>query len=157
MEVKGVLYEDYVNYKKPSMLVMFPQCSFKCDKECGSPVCQNSALAQGATIEVPADNLIEAYITNPFTSAIVCGGLEPFDTFDDLIVFIKTARLKTNDDIIIYTGYTEKELQNQIEFLKQYKNIIVKFGRFVPDQERHYDETLGVYLASDNQYAERIS
>jgi len=37
------------------------------------------------------------------------------------------------------------------------KNIIIKYGRFIPDKEKHYDEVLGIYLASDNQYAERIS
>jgi len=32
-------------------------------------------------------------------------------------------------------------------------NIIIKFGRFIPDQKSHMDETLGVELASPNQYA----
>jgi len=32
-------------------------------------------------------------------------------------------------------------------------NIIVKFGRYRPNQEKHYDKILGVFLASDNQYA----
>ena len=35
--------------------------------------------------------------------------------------------------------------------------IIIKYGRFIPNQQKHYDEILGVYLASDNQYAEKIS
>ena len=36
-------------------------------------------------------------------------------------------------------------------------NIIIKYGRFIPHQEKHFDEILGVYLASDNQYGKRIS
>ena len=40
--------------------------------------------------------------------------------------------------------------------LKKYKNIIVKFGRFIPNQEKQYDEVLGVYLASNNQYGEKL-
>jgi hypothetical protein len=36
-------------------------------------------------------------------------------------------------------------------------NIIIKYGRFIPNHQPHYDEILGVKLASDNQYAERIS
>jgi hypothetical protein len=43
------------------------------------------------------------------------------------------------------------------EQLKSFSNIIIKFGRFIPNQEPHYDEVLGVKLASDNQYARRIS
>ena len=38
-----------------------------------------------------------------------------------------------------------------------FRNIIVKFGRFIPDQESHYDEVLGVNLASNNQYAKKLS
>ena len=43
-------------------------------------------------------------------------------------------------------------LKNKMNF----KNIIIKYGRYIPDQEPHYDEVLGVNLASDNQYAERL-
>ena len=45
MIVKNILDEDFVNYKKPSMLIAFPSCSFKCERDCGKRVCQNSTLA----------------------------------------------------------------------------------------------------------------
>ena len=41
MILKGLIDEDFVNYKKPAMVLEFPYCSFKCDKECGRQVCQN--------------------------------------------------------------------------------------------------------------------
>ena len=66
-------------------------------------------------------------------------------------------RVSTQDDIVIYTGYKEEEIKNQLQYLRAYRNIIVKFGRFIPNQQPHYDDVLGVMLASDNQYAERIS
>ena len=114
MKIKGILYEDFINYKKPSMTILFPKCSFKCDKECGSVVCQNSALAQRAVTEVAAQDIVDKYIMNPFTSAIVCSGLEPFDSFEDLLVFIHTIRKETDDDIVIYTGYNEDEIKTLI-------------------------------------------
>jgi len=46
---------------------------------------------------------------------------------------------------------------DKLTLLSQYKNVIIKFGRFIPNQEPHYDEILGVNLASNNQYARRIS
>ena len=55
------------------------------------------------------------------------------------------------------TGYYKEEIQDKIEWLKLYEPIIIKYGRFIPNQQPHYDETLGVMLASDNQYAERLS
>ena len=65
--------------------------------------------------------------------------------------------LITDDDIVIYTGYNYDEIKEQINTLKYYKNIIIKFGRFIPNQPHHYDKILGIELSSPNQYAERIS
>ena len=158
MKIKGIIFEDFVNYKKPAMTIEFPICkNFKCDKECGQQVCQNSDLVRSPTHDVPIDKIILSYLKNSITNALVCQGLEPFDSKEDLYQLIKMFRKRTNDDIVIYTGYTEEELFFEIEFLKRvYNNIIIKFGRFIPNQSNHYDEILGVYLASSNQYAKKI-
>ena len=157
MIIKQLVDEDFVNYKKPSMFIAFPSCTWKCEKECGMRVCQNSTLATSPNITIDIDKIVERYINNPITSAIVIGGLEPFDNARDLVNLVDAIRTKTNDDIVIYTGYTEEELQDNFYFQQiiQFKNIIIKFGRFRPNQNPHYDEVLGVNLASDNQYAKR--
>ena len=41
--------------------------------------------------------------------------------------------------------------------LSYFDNIIIKFGRYIPNKQSHYDNILGVNLASDNQYAVKIS
>lgn len=156
MIVKGIIDEDFVNYKKPSMTIEFPYCSFKCDKDCGQQICQNSALVNEPNISISVYKIIDRYLNNPITKAIVCQGLEPFDSKDDLITFIDRLRRRTDDDIVIYTGYTKKELQTEIQLLQNFNNIIIKFGRFIPNQPSHFDDILGVTLASPNQYAERI-
>ena len=167
MILRGLIDEDVVNYRRTSMYLAFPQCSFKCDSECGLKVCQNYQLSLGPTIEVAPETLCERYIKNPLTSAVVCAGLEPFDSKFDLLVFIDCLRRKysCDDEIIIYTGYTEKELtstenmelRSTYDNIVKYSNIIIKFGRFIPNQEPHYDEVLGVKLASPNQYAKKVS
>lgn len=161
MLIKSFKDEDFINYKKSSMFIIFSTCSFKCDKENGCSLCQNSHLAQEPTIRVSVNNLLHRYNHNNLTRAIVCGGLEPFDTPEDLLQFIEIARddFYIQDDIVIYTGYTEEELQDNFYFQQiiQFKNIIIKFGRFRPNQNPHYDEVLGVNLASDNQYAKRYN
>lgn len=159
MIIKGILDEDFVNYKEPSMFIAFPNCTFKCEKDCGQRVCQNSTLASAPTISISENDVIKRYINNSITSAIVLGGLEPFDSFPEVANFIRTLRLKyrCNDDIVIYTGYTEDEIREDIEALSVYKNIIIKFGRFIPNQKSHYDKLLGVVLASNNQFAKKIS
>lgn len=157
MKIKGVVMEDFSNYKLPSMFIIFPICNWKCDKECGVRVCQNGSLAKAPIKDVDVDVLIEKYLNNPISKAIVCGGLEPLDSWLDLLLFIKKFRDKSKDTIVIYTGFYKKEIQDKIDILKTYDNIVVKFGRFIPGHEKHYDEVLGIELASDNQYAEVIS
>lgn len=157
MIIKQLLDEDFVNYKKPSMFIGFPSCSWKCDKECGMQVCQNSTLASSQIKDIGFKTIVNRYINNPITSSVVCGGLEPFDTWDDLYGLITHLRVSTQDDIVIYTGYYKEEIEEYIDKLKVFPNMIVKFGRYVPNHEKHFDELLGIYLASDNQYAERIS
>jgi hypothetical protein len=58
MKLKGLNDYDICNYKEPSMFLIFPNCSFKCDKECGRPVCQNSALAHEPIIEIDVYTVI---------------------------------------------------------------------------------------------------
>ena len=157
MKIKNLIDEDFVNYKKPSMFIGTSKCNnFKCDKEAGCQVCQNSDLANSPIIEINNDEIIKRYLDNPITEAVVIGGLEPFDTFEELYQFIKDFRRKSNDDIIIYTGYYPEEVSEKIRQLSLFLNIIIKFGRFIPNQKSHYDTVLGVELASDNQEAVRM-
>lgn len=164
MIVKGIDECDFVNYKKPSMFIAFPYCTWKC----GRADCQNSSLALSEDIDITKEEICERYISNPISEAFVFGGLEPFDSFIDLISLVDCIRNKygINDDIVIYTGYTEAELKlgeiskdvevaaHNFNFLvTNYNNIIIKFGRYIPNQGTHFDKVLGVKLASDNQYA----
>lgn len=159
MKVLGIIWEDFVNYKKPCMTIEMPICKgFKCDRECGMPVCQNSALAAAPKYDYSIDSIIKTY-KQTLARAVCFQGLEPFDTFKDLYNFIFEFRncYSINDDIVIYTGYKDYEISSELSQLKEFPNIIVKFGRYIPMQPPIYDEILGVELASPNQYAERIS
>lgn len=152
MKVTCIVEEDLNHYKKPSLLVSMPSCTWKCGRE----KCHNSHLSKEDIVDVSDDLIIKKYLMNRLSSAIVFAGLEPFDSWWELYEFIKKFRECTDDDIVIYTGYTEEELFYEIGTLMQYPNIIVKFGRYVDGQEKHFDGILGMYLASDNQYAKMI-
>ena len=156
MKVKGIETLDLINYKKPSVFIAFPNCSFKCDRENGTQLCQNKGLVLEPNIEISISEIVSLVVRAPVAEAIVFGGLEPFDSENDLFDLVSALRCKTNNDIVIYTGYTEEELKRQISILKKYFNIIIKFGRFRPNEEPHFDEVLGVNLASSNQYAKKI-
>ena len=158
MLVKDIIPTDFVNYKLPSMYVAFPYCSFKCDKENGCQLCQNCSLVKQPNIEISPERVVQIYEKNqPLCKALVLCGLEPLDSFGDVLDLIVEFRSKFSDDIVIYTGYTEEEAATYVDALKKFTNIIVKFGRFRPDQSHHVDETLGVELVNPEQYAKRIS
>ena len=169
MIIKGIRDEDFLQYKLPSMFVAFPSCTFKCEKECPGckGMCQNSSLATAPDIETTPKDLVDRYLGNPLTKALVCGGLEPFDSWEELFRLLVEFRSRCIDDFIIYTGYTKEELEKMyypswsdtsyIYRLKMFSNVIIKYGRYIPNQEPHYDEVLGIQLASNNQFAEKIS
>lgn len=151
--------EDFANYKVPSMFLISSYCNWKCCKEANIDisVCQNQSLTKQPTKKYLYKTIYDAYINNPITKAIVIGGLEPFEQFEEIFGLICYFRAhKCNDVFVIYTGYNKDELP-ELYMLRRLSNIVIKFGRFKPNNKPHFDSVLGVKLASDNQYAEVIS
>lgn len=157
MKIKNIKYEDFIQYKKCSMFIGTAFCDWKCCREAQCDICQNLPLAKSPTIDMDDNKIVQSYLTNPLTEAIVFGGLEPMDQFDELFALIKLFRKYTNDDIVIYTGYYKEEISEKIQILQKIPRITIKFGRYTPNRESHFDELLGVILSSDNQYSEKIS
>ena len=161
MRIKTIIDEDFVNYKKPAMFIGTISCNGKCCIEAGIPlsVCQNDGWRSCAPVHIDNHELFQRYSRNQLTSAIVFGGLEPLEQFDELVEFLETMRghYGCHDDVVIYTGYYPEEIKEEIRVLSLYENVIVKFGRYKPNHTQHYDEVLGVNLASDNQFAVKIS
>lgn len=152
MIIKDIIDEDYQDYKVPSMLIATSKCSWKCGVGC-----QNRPLSLQPDVNSKDSEIVDRYLRNYLTHAIVIAGLEPFDQFDELIQLVSAFRERTLDDIVIYTGYDTGEVMFMTSILMKYENIIVKFGRYVPGNEPHFDDVLGVKLSSDNQFAKRIS
>lgn len=159
MRVKGVEVEDFINYKEPAMFISMGTCDFKCARDGGfdADVCQNSTLATAEEKDIPNEQLTKWYLYDPITKAVVIGGMEPFTRWDELKEFIKYFREKSEDDIVIYTGYYPNEVGEQLLELAQYDNIVIKFGRYIPSPLNKFDDVLGIELASPNQYAYRLN
>ena len=159
MLIKDLVDENFQDYKETSMFICTNCCDGKCWRELSLPpdICQNTKIMCQPSYDFSNEKIVSRYINSPITHAVVVGGLEPIDQFDELVDLIKAFRERTEDDIVIYTGYYKNEIEDKIEVLSRYKNIIVKFGRYIPNKEKVFDEVLGVYLANKEQHAERIS
>lgn len=154
----NLIDESFVEYRKAHMLLAVPFCSFKCDLENGKQLCQNWELRKDLIKTVNIEDLVNRYLSNYITEAIVFAGLEPFDSFPEVLSFVDELRSRgCLDDVVIYTGYYPKEIADSIAQLQTYPNIIVKFGRYRPGFDKHLDSVLGISLASPNQYAMKIS
>lgn len=158
MRLRGLVTEDFVNYKLPSMFLITSFCDFKCCKEAGNYICQNLPVLKQPIIEVDEDYLLRGYLSNPITKAIVFGGLEPMLQFEEVYNFIDRLRwyYGCSDPVVIYTGFYPEEIRGYLDDLSKLGNIIIKFGRYIPDDTSHFDPILGVNLASNNQWAEEI-
>lgn len=163
MRLKFIKEEDFVNYKKASIFLGTCFCDFKCCHEAGFPtsLCQNEPWYKEPIIDYNNEWILEKFDENPFVNAIVFGGMEPIKQFDEIIEFLNCKRDydsdKVNDaDVVIYTGYYPGEIEKELECLREYPNIIMKYGRYIPNNGGRFDKVLGVQLASDNQYAERL-
>lgn len=175
MKLINLIEEDFVNYRKPGMFLGFPHCSGKCNKDAGKIVCQNEELRyipEEDLIDISPDEIIERFYANKITECLIFGGLEPFDSLDDIVELLKCLRSRGsiykvkdydsyNPEIVIYTGYYPFEIKEMLlEVVNKVPidlNVIVKFGRYLPGYKPHFDPVLGVELASDNQFAMKIT
>lgn len=170
MKLVNLIEEDFTNYREPGMFLGFPFCSGKCNHECGQIICQNQALHDAESIDISAEEIIERYKNNPITKCLILGGLEPFDSMEDLtdivwkwcIEFYQPGLRDIaygKDPIIIYTGYYPFELEEKLRAIAEIQlryphPVFIKYGRYIPGHKKHHDPILGVDLASDNQYGE---
>ena len=159
MKLKNIIDEDFVQYQQPCMFLSTCFCDWKCCRELGMDICmcQNSPAYDCKIVNKHNDALVKRYVKNPITHAIVFGGFEPMLQFEELVELIRCFREQTSDMIVIFTGYYENEIKDKIDVLKTFKNIIIKYGRYIPGQEPHLDPVLGVKLANKEQYAVQIS
>lgn len=143
--------ETFNDYKKTGLYIAFPKCKLNCLG------CQNVELKKKIPLNIDVGNLVNYVLNNPIIDSIICSGLNPMDSFYELQMLIHKIRKFSKMDIIIYTGYKEEDLVLEISVLKQYPNITIKFGEYIKDCDPIYDEILQVTLASNNQYAKKIS
>ena len=153
IRLRGIKDECFQDYRKVCMLLITCFCDWKCWDGEGDNICQNCGIINDPIMEFSNDYIINRYLSNPLTHALVIGGLEPLLQKNELLDLIVEFRKVCNDDIVIYTGYYICEIDSEfLNALSQYENIFLKCGRFIPNGTSRYDDVLGITLSSDNQY-----
>lgn len=155
--------DDITDFKETSILLVFPFCSGKCGKSCHN----YKLIGQNNYKEYNINSIVNLYNRCSMHNAVVCAGLEPFDSFDELKLLVKQLFLnrKKSVSLVIYTGYELSEIKNKVEQLinlvqgypetsKSINNkLFIKFGRYEKDKKEYWYSTfLGVELATSNQY-----
>lgn len=155
-----MIEENNLNhYYKNGLLIATVNCDWKCLKESNLSldVCQNSHTNKMKTKTIEVSKLVCMFEENLMSDCVIFAGLEPMLQIEEIVKFIEVFRVSNDSDVIIYTGYYKKEIEDTVNRLKKYDNIIIKFGRFIPNVDSVYDNVLKIKLVSGNQYAEKIS
>lgn len=163
IDILDINSADFINNGKGTFsIALGTTCSFKCCLELNLPasICQNNNCINNPKVITTIKKLIDLYLNQNMIKSLTFNGLEVLDNLRLLLWFIYYFRQQSQDNIIIWTGYTEEECKDLIYLIKEkmkWENIIIKFGRYIPNQKFHYDEILGINLVSDNQYSKKIS
>ena len=114
--------DDTTDYKDTSLLLVFPTCKGKCEG------CQNWKLFNVKSKQYLLKSILDLYNSMETHKAIICAGLEPFDSFVELkSLFEEVLKLNKETDFVIYTGYYKEEVTFLVNELV---TIFIKYNIF---------------------------
>jgi organic radical activating enzyme len=145
---KGIIHERAEDAPFMGALIIGVSCRNNCRN------CFNQHLKDKPTYIKFADEIIEEVQQNQFNDGIILAGLEWSEQPDDTIALISCAT-EVGLKVILYTGLTEYELYRRIP-RKFLVGSYVKFGAYDETKAADNYKSLGVKLASTNQYVEFV-
>ncbi len=125
-------------------LLIAPTCTLQC------PMCFHNDLKRQEPFISTSNRLIERIKSNPFHEGIIFGGLEWSDTPEELTQMVLAA-LEADLKVMIYTGRSEEHFQQYLPDLLHLP-IWIKFGRYDVTLQSQTHYSMGIKLASTNQY-----
>jgi len=145
---KGIIHERTEYAPFMGALIIGVSCRNNCRN------CFNQHLKDKPTYIKFADEIIEEVQQNQFNDGIILAGLEWSEQPDDTIALIRCAA-EVGLKVILYTGLTEYALYRRIP-RKFLVGSYVKFGAYDETKAADNYKSLGVKLASTNQYVEFV-
>ena len=120
-----------------------------CSKSCKG--CFNQALRDDKyNLEATAAEIVHQVKSNGLNEGIILSGLEWSEKPEDLKEVVIES-LKQDLKVMVYTYHEEHDFFKQVPSLKN-QPIYIKFGKYDVNQLHGNHESMGVKLASSNQY-----
>lgn len=146
---RGIVHERSEDAPFMGALIVATNCSNNCKD------CFNQHLKSTEIYCKTAEDIVAEIKHNPFNDGIILGGLEWSEQPDEAISLIRCA-IENDLKVILYTGLTERDLFRRIPPTYLY-GCYVKFGRYDKTKASSNYSSLGVTLASTNQYIKLIN
>lgn len=145
MKIKGIVHNILNDAPFIGGLVIANQCS----KDCKG--CFNQELKKEIyTVENSSKYIVKSVKNNGLNEGIILSGLEWSEKSDDLEEIVNEA-LDQSLEVMIYTYHTEKAFFDILPELER-KPVHIKFGKYDENQLSTGHMSMGVKLASTNQY-----
>ena len=145
---KGIIHERAEDAPFMGALIIATSCSNGCKD------CFNQYLKTVKTYTNTAEGIIAEVKQNAFNDGIILGGLEWSEQPEEAIELIRCATAN-GLAVMLYTGLTEEELYRRLP-REDLVGCLVKFGAYDNTCLSDSYSSLGVKLASTNQYVKRI-
>lgn len=145
MKIKGIVHNILNDAPFIGGLVIANQCSKDC-KGCFNQALKNEAY----TINTSCKNIVDTVKGNGLNEGIILSGLEWSERADDLCEIVDEA-LDQALEVMIYTYHKEETFFDLLPDL-QTKPVHIKFGMYDENQVSGGHMSMGVKLASSNQY-----
>lgn len=148
IKYRGIIHERCEDAPFMGALIIAENCSNNCQG------CFNQHLKNSEVFEHTAEQIIEIVKDNLFNDGIILAGLEWSEQPEDVIELVKCAK-KNHLEVMIYTGLSERGFTDRL-WDSTLSGCYVKFGMYDPSCLSDDYYSLGVKLASTNQYVKLL-
>jgi len=129
-------------------------CALDCNIGCKG--CFNQSLKEAPIFYKKADEIMDEIMSNPFNEGVILAGLEWSLQPTELLALVKSATVR-NMPVIVYTGHDINTFLRRVPLIKQFTEVLVKYGAYDESKLSLTHEAYGIKLASTNQHIDSIA
>lgn len=148
MKYRGV-YHDRLDAPFVGSLIFAYDCHHQC------PGCCHGDRHTTKVYEATPEEIIQTVLDYGFSEGIILGGFEWTEQYQDLLDLLHCATEK-NLRMMLYTHYDECEMRRKFPELYTFHGLYIKYGEYRRDLHEDGYTSMGIPLASTNQYIKEV-